>query len=348
MKLFTTREKKQDNAEYRAGFTDGVVAQILAGTSGTNVTADVTQTAAAEFGIGLISRAMSVGQLNPPIPGIGPTDLAQIGRSLLTCGEYVAAIDVTDSGIRLLRAVTWDIEGGSDPDSWVYTVDLPGPSRYTTKRIPATGVVHIKINENPATPWKGQSPLTIAGISSKVMANLELRLSQEANSRAGYILAIPEGMTESALAQLKADLGSIEGGISITETGTSGYGTGRANAPLVDWIARRFGMAIPEHNVSLRRDVIRDIFITLGIPASMVLADGAALREGYRQLLTTTIQPMADIVAAELSVKLERPIAISYMKLAAIDVTARARAFGSLRQGGLGEAEALALAGLEG
>ena len=78
----------------------------------------------------------------------------------------------------------------------------------------------------------------------------------------------------------------------------------------------------------------------------MVLADGAALREGYRQLLTTRLQPLADIMAAELSTKMELPIKVSFPKLAAIDIVARSRAIGSLVTGGIDPQVAKLLAGL--
>ena len=339
------KRNKPNQAEHR-NFTDGVIAQILAMATGGKTTASAYETAAAEYAIGLISRCFAAGKITPAFPGITPAELARMARSILVSGNYAASIDVNDSGIRLIRATTWDIQGGYDPDSWQYTLDLPGPSLTTTRHIPAAGVVHCRMNENPATPWKGRSPLEIAGVSSSLMANLELRMSQEANSKTGYLLPIPEGMDDEPLAKLQADLAAMAGGVGLTETANSGYGTGRANAPLVDWVARRFGAAIPEHNVIARRDAVQAVFTTLGIPAAMMNADGAALREGYRQLLTTTIQPMADIVASELSEKLERDIEISFPKLAAIDITARSRAFGSLVQGGIDPDKAILLAGL--
>lgn len=344
MKIFN-RHQKQDT-EYRAGFTDGVVSQILAGAEGINATADILQTFAAEYAIGLISRSFAVGRLDPEIPGLGPSVLADFGRSLLVCGNYVAALEVADGGIRLVRAASWDIEGGYKPQSWRYRLDLPGPSRFTSRRISEAGVVHIKVNANPSTPWKGRSPLEIAGVSSAALAMLELRLSQEVGQSAGNLLPVPEGMDDDPLNALKADIKNLNGKTALVESTTSGYGTGRANAPLVDWLQRRIGWAIPEHNVIQRRDLIDDTLTACGIPASLRNADGAALREGYRQFLTSTIQPLADIAAAELSDKLERPISLSFGKLAAVDIAARARAYGTLVTAGMDEEEAKHLAGL--
>ena len=315
MRLFNRKQNNQTEVrqeEYR-NFTDGIIRSILARATGGKATASAYETGAAEYAIGLVSRCFAVGRINPAFPGITPAELSRMARSILVNGNYVASIAVSDSGIRLIRANTWDIRGGYDPETWRYTLDLPGPTVSVTRhRIPASGVIHIRMNETPATPWKGRSPLEIAGVSSELMANLELRMSQEAWTKIGYLLPVPEGMDDTALEKLQADLAAFAGGVGLTETTNSGYGTGRANAPLVDWVARRFGADIPEHNVIARRDAVQAVFTALGIPPAMMNADGAALREGYRQLLTTTIQPMADIVASELSEKLERDIEISF------------------------------------
>ena len=63
----------------------------------------------------------------------------------------------------------------------------------------------------------------------------------------------------------------------------------------------------------------------------MLLAvGGAGAREAYRQLLTSGIEPLGRIVEAELSEKLERPITLSFRRLAAADIVGRARALKGL------------------
>ena len=58
------------------------------------------------------------------------------------------------------------------------------------------------------------------------------------------------------------------------------------------------------------------------------------------------ILPWAEVVAAELSEKLERDIALSFDRLMASDLSGRARAFQSMVHGGMDLAQAAALAGL--
>ena len=71
------------------------------------------------------------------------------------------------------------------------------------------------------------------------------------------------------------------------------------------------------------------------------------MREGYRQLQTIEIEPLARLVEAELSEKLEAVITFNFDRLAAIDINARARAFSSFINGGLTLEAALSLVGLE-
>lgn len=60
----------------------------------------------------------------------------------------------------------------------------------------------------------------------------------------------------------------------------------------------------------------------------------------------STISPMARIVEAELSEKLEAPIGLGFESLYAADLAGRARAFQSLVGGGMEVDRAAALSGL--
>ena len=85
-----------------------------------------------------------------------------------------------------------------------------------------------------------------------------------------------------------------------------------------------------------------------GVPPSLfsVRGDGTAQRESFRRLLHSTVQPLARLVAAELTAKLEAPIAFNFDALFAADLSGRARAFQSMVGGGMDVAKAAGLAGL--
>ena len=59
------------------------------------------------------------------------------------------------------------------------------------------------------------------------------------------------------------------------------------------------------------------------------------------------MQPLGDLLAGELAVKLDVPgLRLNFDRLMASDLSGRARAFGSLVQGGMDAERAAALAGL--
>ena len=77
----------------------------------------------------------------------------------------------------------------------------------------------------------------------------------------------------------------------------------------------------------------------------LITGDGAAIRESFRQLMRIALAPLAAIVAAELTAKLDRQVTIGFDAIHAADVAAAARATGSYVQSGVDLERALELAG---
>ena len=317
-------------------YTRSIVEASLAVAQGSQ-RAVADRTAAVEFGVGLLARCFAVALVEP-------TELAavltaarreELARRLLLTGNYVAGIDVDTMGsIALQPASTYDLRGGPSEASWRYWLDLPGPSTSIQRFSPTEGVVHVRIGADPVRPWEGVSPLVNAGLSSALLARMELRTGQEANAQVGYLLPMPDGTAEESITALKADLKALNGKVALVESMSAGHGQGQRAAPPSDWRLQRMGAEIPDANVNLRRQAGADVCAALGIPAALYVgADGATVREAYRQLLVSTLQPLAELVAEELTRKLELPgVRFNFRKLAAADVAARARAFGSLVQ----------------
>ena len=342
--------KRHAGTEERAegGFTDLLVA-IAAGNAAGAAAARPAQAAAVEYGVGLLGRCFATAEVTPMIPALSPEELGRLTRSLLFTGNAVYLIDVDRDGVISLQpAASWDIFGGPRPATWRYTIDLSGPSRTVTRRVPADAVIHVRINTPSGQPWRGVSPLEAAGVSSDLLARLEASFRDESRARVGTLLPVAEGLSDDAMQGLKADLAAMRGNVALVESMSSGAGTGRANGPQVDWQPKRFGPNFPAANVELRRDVGANICAALGIPPILYAGgDGGSMREAYRQLLVSSIQPLAQVILAELSAKLERPFTATFRRLQAADIAARARAFNSLVQGGIEAAEARILAGLE-
>ena len=108
------------------------------------------------------------------------------------------------------------------------------------------------------------------------------------------------------------------------------------------------GAQIPESHVQLRSDVARDVWAALGIPPALYAGgDGGSAREGYRQLLTATLEPYAAIIGAEFKEKIGYPVSLNFKRLAAADVAARARSYGILVSSGVDKDDAAQVAGLD-
>ena len=85
-----------------------------------------------------------------------------------------------------------------------------------------------------------------------------------------------------------------------------------------------------------------------GVPPSLAEArtEGGGQRESFRRLIHNTIQPAADLVAQELSEKLERPFDFSFSRLMSSDLVGRSRAFSQMVRAGMTLESAAGLTGL--
>lgn len=343
MRLFKRLEKRE-----AAPYTDAVVDSIVAAATGG--TAAVTQVGALEIAAGYWARAMASAAVTPDMPAVTPALLGMIGRELCRRGEAVFLIAIENGGIKLYPAAAWDIRGGAAESSWLYRVDIFGPSGNRTVTMPAAGVVHVRYAVDPARPWAGISPVGWARATGKLAANLEQRLGEEAGAPVGNLLAIPKDGGDSALESLRKQLANLRGKTALVETTTAGWGDGRAAAPMSDWSQKRIGGNPPEVLNELRSAAAVSVMAACGVPPALGMigtgTDGTAQREGWRRFLHGTIAPVAAAVAGELAMKLDAPVQLNFDSLFASDLTGRARAFSGMVKGGMAVADAAALAGL--
>ena len=338
-------------AEKRAAssYGDAVVSAILSAAQSTH-TAAAVQTSAVEFGAGLVERSFAVAGVTPEHLGrtaLTPLTLATMGRRLMLTGNATFAIDTSRGILDLLPAANYHIRGGARESTWRYELHLDGPSRTEVRRLPSTAVVHVRLGASVERPWDGVSPIENAGVSASLLGRIEQRLAEESNTRAGYLLVLPDGVSDDSIEGLKSDIGTMQGGIYATETTSGGHGQGARAAPQVDLDLKRLGATFPESNITLRRDVGENVLAAMGIPSSLFSGtDGATVREGFRMVLVSCLQPLAALMVSELSKKLEMPVELDFKALHAADIQARARAFAGMIASGLDKEEALEISGL--
>ena len=332
-------------------FTDAVVEAIVA-TAGGTVAADPSAIAALEaatsFYVGAFAGATVTGDMAEVVT---PRARALIARDLIRRGESVHLIEVDRGRVRLLPAGSWDVRGTWRERSWFYRVDLFGPSGNVTRFVSSASVIHARYAVDPSRPWHGISPLGWARATGTLAANLEKRLGEETGGKVAHLLPIPQdggdGSEDDPLAGLKKDLAAAQGGTVLVETTSAGWGEGRMSAPMRDWRPSRIGADPPPVLPGLRKDVFDAVLSACGVPVSLVTdADGTSQREAFRRWLTTAAQPLGELVATELSAKLEAEVGFDFTGLYAHDLAGRAQAFQRLVAGGMVLERAFAISGL--
>ena len=324
-------EKRDSTSSY----TDAVVSLIVSQASGATL-AKPAATGALESSASIIARCFAAADVAGPEvfrAALGPATLSLIGRSLIRSGEILFTIDVTGGRVLLTPAASWDINGDADPSTWRYRLTMGAPSNtFTLDPVTADGMIHIRYQTDPATPWRGVSPLASAAIAGRLSAETMQALSDEAASPRGFLLPQPKDGNDPTLDKIKADLKSLRGNVALVESVSSGWAAdGSQQRQKGDWEKRRLGAEPGAALIAQAELASREVYSACGIPLSLVTeSEGGGQREAFRRLLHSTIMPLSKIVSEELSAKFETDISLSFDSLFAADLTGRARAFQSL------------------
>ena len=299
--------------ENRAGFTDFITQAILQ----RSADAGDAYAGALEIAAGTISRAFASAQsMGRSADLFDPQVMMELSRDLIEKGESVwKEIDG-----RLVHQISYDHD-------MVNQILF----RYTTD--PATG--------------RGIGPLGRATGLNSLLVSLEQSLSKEASGIVGYLLPIPSDGNDESIAELKSDLKSLSGQTAVVETTSGGWDSGRIASPQRDFVPRRLGPAFPENNIKLYRNVQVAVLAACGVPTEIVdeTPHGTTAREAWRRFLHATLQPMGKVISIQ-AAEFGYDVAFNFDDLMASDVTGRARAFGSMVQGGMDITRAAQLSGL--
>ena len=344
--MWPFKREKRDSS-----YTDALVSLIVEQSSGATLARPAT-TGALEASASIVARCFAAADVNAPDQyreALGPSTLSLIGRALIRQGEILFSIEANNGRVVLLPAASWDVEGDADPASWSYRLALGGPSRLSTlEPVAANDMIHVRYQVDPEQPWRGVAPLASAAIAGRLSAETMQALADEVSGPRGFLMPTPVDGNDPTITALKADIRALRGKIALVESASSGWaGDGAQQRPKGDWEVRRIGAAPGAPLIEQAALASREIYASCGIPLALVdESEGTGQREAFRRLMHATIQPLARIVAEELSAKFETEIGLSFDTLFAADLSGRARAFQSLVGGGMDVAKAAALAGL--
>ena len=342
---------KPETREAIGGYTEIISRLIESQAAGS--TQQASATAATEAVAGLLSRNFASAKVEGPndvAEIVTPRCLAQIGRDLIRVGESLHVIRMAGGRLRLAPASTWYWEGGSDPADWVCTATSYGPSGSSTWRVPQASVVYIAWGSPSARPYHGLSPSSWSADTSRLMANTERSLADEAGGPVAQLLPVPQdggdGGDDDALKMLRADIAAAKGRALLVETVAGGWAEGKTAAPQSDWKQQRLGPAPTEAMVKLAESAFARSLAAAGCsPALFDDSDGTSKREALRQWHLGTVRPLARLLETELSEKLDAPIKLGF-DLYNVDLAGRAVAFQKLVAGGMDLSKAAGLAGL--
>ena len=351
MKLPWTQDKvevRQDAQIEVRHESDLILAALIArgGASGGRSLASVQATAALESAAGLTGRSFAAADVDGPdmfTSAITPDLLEVIGRELIRRGELVCLIDTSD-GLALWPAQSYDVDGPPDPRLWWYRVTIGGPSRtWTQINVPAEGVLHFRYGVDPAQPWRGRSPLAVAYESGRLSSETVAALADESSGPRGHLLGIPVDGMDPTVAGLRADLKDMQGKVALLETKDWGGAPGGGEVMLKP---ERVGANPPAGLVELAAHASAEVWAACGYnPAIFESGQAASLREANR-LALGVVAALGKKVEAELRLKLDMGIGLSWGEIRSTDIQTRTRSVGQLVTAGLPLADAMKVAGL--
>lgn len=254
-------------------------------------------------------------------------DMAIAARALALRGDAVFLIRD-----RLIPIVDWDLST-RDGIPRAYRVSIPeiGGGRSMTALAPE--VLHFRVAPDPGAPWAGQAPLRRAQLTASLLHTLETALAEvyENAPLGSQVVPFPES-SQVDLETLGQGFRGRRGRVMLRESVAVSAAGGPA--PVQDWKPQG---VTPDLKDSMAVESLAQaraaIFAAFGVLPAMFAstAQGPLVREGQRHLAQWILQPIAQVMAEEMTDKLGSIVKIDVVRPSqAFDAGGRARAFGAM------------------
>ena len=280
-----------------------------------------------------------------------PSFLDMAVRELMRTGNAVFYLmrGQRNGDFTLLPMPGFKVSGGLLPSQWRYELKaLDQDENELTFNAASDDVIHFRYGATALAPWYGQSPLVAAGADARVLANIVNKVGDDASTPVAHMIPMPDGATVAQRQGVAKDIRDARGRVIVPETTRAGIGQGAAAAPQRDLESSRVGPDPSANALALKETSGLEMLRALGIMPGLYSLSGGASREGYRQFYAVTAAALARLMEEELRKKLNLPeLAISLDDLAAIDITAKSRAVGTLVKAGVPLPLAVQMAGFK-
>ena len=329
----------------RRGYVDQILSQQLATAQGAG---SVRDSGVYRACINLLGAAASTAELEGEHAEVLQPRLGDIVQRMMDTGQSAHEIIIGRSGqLELLPVEITNVQGGSEEESWFYTLARSGPMATMTVVREQAGVLNFRSRPSSRSPWRGTPALPTGNTTAAILGELEVQLGREARVKPTRVVIA---------ASVREQRGDVEK--SLQRGGIVTMSQALSTAVSNDPSGLKAGVIRNEASapvVALYEQVQRAVCGALGVPPGLLLSggDGAAAREDFRRFAAATIAPLLRIIAAEWETKIA-PLTFNLDALRASDETARARALGSranavskLVASGVELDEALLLAGVD-
>ncbi len=316
--------RKSEKRSSMSGFTAELMAARESYISGRRGVAELTATAQACISLWENGFALA------DVTGADMLDrraMALIGRGLALRGEAVFLIRD-----ELVPCADWDLSTRNGLPT-AYRVSISESGGGTTQTALAAEVLHIRIGVDPAAPWSGTAPLRRASLTAGMLQAIETTLSEvyETAPIGSQVVPMPE-IPDKDSTTLGRSFRGQRGRVLLRESVAVSAAGGPA--PATDWrpadLTPNLQQAVTTESLAAARDAVCAVFGVLPALFSSQ-GQGPMTREAQRHLATWMLQPIAELLAEEASVKLGAEIEIDTLKpTQAFDAGGSARAVSTL------------------
>ena len=327
-----------------ANYTDQILAATLAAARGDG--GSIKSTAAYTGSLNLIGHATGVATLTGLHASALQEHLSTIARAMVDVGESTWLIQVGSAGgLQLLPCSAVDVVGGPDPRSWLYQLQVQGPTQTVTLQRSGESILSFRLRVDARTPWKGRPALDSTG-TSQLLAQLEEQMRSEARVSPARIIAGGAVVEQAGEITENIRRGGV---VTLIQSLTSRDDPAGVKAGVVR-------NEVTAASVSLHEKLSTLICSVMGVPSDLILGSGSesGSRESFRRLASTTINNILTTITREWQSKLGTDLQWDLDRLRSSDEVSRARAIGSranavsrLVDSGMDLPQALAVVGID-